>query len=395
MRFPPRPIKKVQYMPDYKRPQTSLINNASKGSHEELDKRDYRYERRKNAQKISKHERFKKCGRTPLGSVVIGMKGSSVQQRGLSTCGSVWACPVCNAKVLSKRSKEIQQALDTWKEQGGHFIFETLTIRHRPWERVQLQRRAIQGAWKAITKGSFKSTNGMYDQVGFFRVAEISSGDKGENLHLHVIRFIDRWLTESEIQEWKSKIFNKWSSSLVAHGMQAPKADFHDFRQVASLDDFAGYLTKNFDNPKKPGEDFDHEQSQDSSTWRILDAAIASPNSSARRRWNNYETDTFRMHQISWSRGLRERLGIGVELSDEELSSDEDSEVTNEEEFVPIVRIKPESVRVFVNLGHVHSRVLRHIQNDDLETALHLLAEHGVEYELFADFLDKGPPDTT
>jgi hypothetical protein len=62
---------------------------------------------------------------------------------------------------------------------------------------------------------------------------------------------------------------------------------------------------------------------------------------------------------------------------------------------VPIVRIKPESVRVFVNLGHVHSRVLRHIQNDDLETALHLLAEHGVEYELFADFLDKGPPDTT
>ena len=50
---------------------------------------------------------------------------------GLQTCGSVWACPVCAAKIAERRRAEIQAAMATHKAAGGCVNMLTLTCPHQ------------------------------------------------------------------------------------------------------------------------------------------------------------------------------------------------------------------------------------------------------------------------
>ena len=49
---------------------------------------------------------------------------------GLQTCGSVWVCPVCGAKVVERRRGEIQQAMAMHRACGGEVHLLTLTVPH-------------------------------------------------------------------------------------------------------------------------------------------------------------------------------------------------------------------------------------------------------------------------
>ena len=49
---------------------------------------------------------------------------------GLQTCGSVWMCPVCGAKVVERRRGEIQQAMAMHRACGGEVHLLTLTVPH-------------------------------------------------------------------------------------------------------------------------------------------------------------------------------------------------------------------------------------------------------------------------
>ena len=362
-------------MPVRKTPESSLIDNASKGSSPLPDKRDLRYELRSVAQVLSVHQRFKKCGCTAVGRVTLGLKGNLAQQRGLYTCGSIWVCPVCNAKVMTERRKEVEQAIVAWQELGGFFIFETLTVSHRSGDSVAKQRKAIKTAWDAANKGSFKKKHQAFGQRGYVRIAEVTSGPNGEHLHLHVLRFTERRLTAYELENWKDAIFDKWAGSIQKQGLRRPSAKFHDFQQIDSADGLAGYLTKNFANPKDLVDAVIDDKTPGTSIWRLLDVALSSPNSEARQRWNAYERDTFGMNQMTWSLGLRLELGLCEEKTDEELAQEN-------EVFEPIIEVHPESVRAFGKLGRVHSRILRQLELGNLDVVLSLLEEHGIQHTL-------------
>ena len=46
---------------------------------------------------------------------------------GLQTCGSVWTCPVCAAKIAERRRVELLDAMELHKAQGGAVYLLTLT----------------------------------------------------------------------------------------------------------------------------------------------------------------------------------------------------------------------------------------------------------------------------
>ncbi len=48
----------------------------------------------------------------------------------LQTCGSVWACPVCGAKITERRKIELTAALVAAKELGWVVVMATYTVRH-------------------------------------------------------------------------------------------------------------------------------------------------------------------------------------------------------------------------------------------------------------------------
>ena len=50
---------------------------------------------------------------------------------GLQTCGSVWTCPVCAAKIAERRRVELLDAMELHKAQGGAVFLLTLTTPHQ------------------------------------------------------------------------------------------------------------------------------------------------------------------------------------------------------------------------------------------------------------------------
>ena len=68
---------------------------------------------------------------------------------GLQTCGSVWVCPVCGAKVVERRRGEIQQAMAMHRACGGEVHLLTLTVPHTRFDALEglleRQGKALQG----------------------------------------------------------------------------------------------------------------------------------------------------------------------------------------------------------------------------------------------------------
>ena len=78
--------------------------------------------------------RVQRCGRVLLsGPPVAALAADGAAHfRGLETCGSVTACPVCAANVRQTRAEEIDAALGRHLAGGGGAVFLTLTGVPRP-----------------------------------------------------------------------------------------------------------------------------------------------------------------------------------------------------------------------------------------------------------------------
>lgn len=65
----------------------------------------------------------------------------------LIRCDSVWVCPCCSARILAKRSSEVEKGVDTWTQAGGSVFMLTLTHSHKRLEnlnkKVKLLRKAL------------------------------------------------------------------------------------------------------------------------------------------------------------------------------------------------------------------------------------------------------------
>jgi hypothetical protein len=367
---------------------STSIYNANNGSKSVESRRDYRYGRRTKLWSITSLPRVHKCGKTPIGAVQIQVKDGVAFTRNLTTCGSVWVCPVCSAKVLAKRQLEIADAITAWQKRNGYFVFHTITLPHPKGANVARQRLGLKTAWDAINKGRFSALNKTYGQAGYLKVIECSSGDCGFHLHLHVIRFTTRWLTSNEVLDWSESLFNQMSKALVKKGFRAPNIKAQAFDQVEITAEWSGYFAKSFDNPVDAASSTENV-SRDHSVWRLLDKAIATPKSIYTRLWNDYEKGTHNLRQMTWSQGFRRELGLAEDETDTEISEEPESQPQ------AVLEVNHEDVHTFVHLGHLHSKILHHIGNGDIEIALGILNEHGIRYTLLTPLLDHEHPIST
>jgi len=351
--------------------QSLLINNANSFSSTE-NKRDYRYERRAALQTISGHTRLKRCGRIGLGQVSIGLTGNSAHFSKLETCGNVWLCPVCSAKILTKRQLEISEAIAEWANQGNHFVFETLTVAHPGWMTLAAARKAAFTAFAKTNGGRFAELHKSHGQRGYFKVAEITCGSNGWHVHIHILRFIDKWLDSAELADWHSQVFAKWADTLESLGHARPQAKYQDVQQLNIEDDFSGYFTKSFDNPRDMAKALKSPSQRGKTPWELLDVALADPDSPELELWREFERSTFRMHQISWARGFRKSLGLGDTKPDADVASETDGE------YQPILIIDSNSVSRLGAMGRLASRALRMIERGDIVGSLTILSEYRI-----------------
>jgi hypothetical protein len=349
-----------------------LISNASTTSQHWDAKRDYRYERRQQVQTITRRQRLKRCGNVALGPIEIGTRGKLAYFRNLETCGNVWLCSVCSAKVLTKRKSEIRESIAKWTSMAKPFIFQTLTMSHDSTMDFESVRDAAFQAFAKTNTGRFAQIHKDFGQEGYLKVAEVTVGENGWHLHFHVLRFIDHWLSNDEVQSWHALVFEKWSKSLTDMGLKAPQSKYQDFQQLVVAEDLDGYFTKAFDNPREMLDEILDTKHRTKTPWELIGPAVANAASKERRLWHDFENGSRGMRQITWARGFRQKIGMVDARTDEEVAADD------ELEFQALLVISSRDAPRIGAMGRVASRVLSLTERGDLLGACSLLAEHGI-----------------
>ncbi|MGL5290715.1 MAG: protein rep, partial [Vibrionaceae bacterium] len=115
--------------------------------------------------------------------------------KNLATCGSVWACPVCTAKIQERRRQEIAQAMQQQYASGGQCVMVTLTAphySHQNLDGLRARQRAALTAFR-LRSGSFARALKAADYKGLIRSLEVTVSEKnGWHLHTHELWFLDK-----------------------------------------------------------------------------------------------------------------------------------------------------------------------------------------------------------
>lgn len=149
----------------------------------------------------------------------------SAHYKGLQTCGSVWACPVCSAKISERRRVELAAAIAMHKASGGEVLLLTLTNRH---DRRDDLKELLTGQAKALsyfmrgTKAAKKWFDGL-GSIGTIRAMEVTHGDtNGWHPHYHILVFAKSGLhLANHVQDGASL----WAKCCTMAGLKTPSLE--------------------------------------------------------------------------------------------------------------------------------------------------------------------------
>lgn len=336
------------------------------------DRRRVRYARRATVARVGDHlagdrrdwtavpfARSAGCGRMLTADhaecrVKVSDDGPSAYMTGVSTCGSVWLCPVCSAKIRTRRQIEVETVAAAHVATGGTFGMLTLTVRHDASHRLSALLEAQNSAWRTIQqdyewrrlrkgcsrgpRGALTGRNGDGSLVGFIRSKEITQGlaTPGGSWHPHD-HVLLLWGDELDHAGDVAWIEARWAD-LVDQSLGC-RPDAHGFHYRAMGADSAAYVTKLAQEAARGDL-----KSGSRSVWHIIDA-LADGESWALRAWVEYATATKGKRAIQMSRGLRARYGLDPERSDEELAVDD-------VQGVLVDTIGPDSLRALMRAGY-------------------------------------------
>ena len=318
-----------------------LENNANSSSRDQ--RRAARFGRRSALWRASLLPRLRKCGRTPIGSGVEIRHGEhGAGFGGVVTCGSVWACPCCSGKILAHRQDEIRGAVAAHladPASGRQLAMATLTIRHRKGDPLVVLWNAVSKAWAAVTSGKvWQRERDAHGLTGWLRVVEVTQGEHGWHVHVHALLFLDRadtsagQLTPGDLDVWQRAIVGRWARAVERLGLHAPLPRAQDLHLIqGDADPLAGYFTKAADNGIAQAVALEFTRSAGKtgrtigsrSPWGILDGVMERDLDDL-RLWHEYEKGSRGRRQITWSRGLRDALGLAPEQADDEVAEGQD-----------------------------------------------------------------------
>ena len=254
---------------------------------------------------------------------------------GLIVCGSVWVCPVCATKITEKRRHELAQAMATTKVQGGSALLLTLTVPHYGHHRIKNTLDGLTDAYRRFTnRKPFKRAAGLLGVFGRVKTTEVTYGPNGWHPHLHVLLFINAPVTPGTLRLVKADLLDQWKSACVSAGLPEPN------KHGLSLDDgskAAQYVSKwGMENEMTKGHLKTARTNDHLSPFGLLDLHVdrSSASSDFQRDIAPQAGALFYMYakafkgkqQLVWSRGLRSRLGLGQEKTDEELAAAQDQD---------------------------------------------------------------------
>lgn len=245
---------------------------------------------------------------------------------GLVTCGSVWACPLCAAKIQERRRGEIEQAMSAMAAAGAQAVMVTFTFPHRAFHSLGELVSKQAEAFKFLRRGSpwcrLKQSIGFR---GLVRSLEVTHGqNNGWHPHTHELWFVD---PSCNVNQLRCDLVKRWATACKRAGLLASDniadepAFFCHSVDVRGEVDSGDYLAKQ-DDSRSWG--MAHEIAKATSKGgrakgvhphRFLVRGEAGDDA----RYLEYVQVMKGRRQLYWSQGLKAACGIG-EVTDEELA---------------------------------------------------------------------------
>lgn len=276
------------------------------------------------------------------GVAVVASEGAPgervVGYKGLATCGSVWACPRCSAVIGARRAQEIRDGLSAWQQSGGAVVLLTLTMRHHHGQALASLWKGLATAWrKLMSHRAWKQFKQAAGVKGVIRGVEVTHGEAGWHVHVHALVLLDpvesvRWQDVGGTPEFEAHfaalasrqpVIRAWRDLLAGCGFDAV-ADAQDMRPVAvedARDHVANYLTKQtWDAADELARSASKRGRGSSRTpMQLLHDFVSTGEADDLDLWHEWECGSRGQRQMTWSRGLKQALGIDG-ASDQEVA---------------------------------------------------------------------------
>lgn len=247
---------------------------------------------------------------------------------GLQTCGSVWVCPVCNAKIAERRRSELLAAMEMHSAAGCAVYLLTLTTPHKRGDDLALlllmQKRALDSFFADRSVKKVLSEMGYFGQVRAFEVTHgrKSIKNNGWHPHYHFLQFCKFSSTDVDRTDWEVRLYSRWVVYCQKVGLGTPS-----YAHGIKLDDgthAAQYVTKwGLEDEMTKGHS-KKAKAGGETPFDLLRSALADDaDIQARALFQEFAVCFKGKHQLGWSRGLKARFKQ-VEKSDEELAAEKD-----------------------------------------------------------------------
>jgi hypothetical protein len=291
--------------------------------------------------------RTSKCHRWKIGakpehqvSVFRSKQNGATFFGGLQTCGSVWSCPLCAAKISERRRIDLKEMMVGWKARGGRVYMMTQTFRHGPYDQLpDLLRKFRSACSKFFNRKVWRAWVKAVGLWHWIKVLEVTHGANGWHVHMHMLLFVKPML---ETKEPRSEdLFSSWQSVCVSVGLGKPSRE-----HGLVITDGAGAA----DYVSKWGLDLEMTKAHvkrgregHRTPWDLLRDFEQTGDCQSGALFKEFGSTFKGKRQLVCSRGMRADLGVEPEKTDQEIVQEQEENATllgsfSDTEWVLILR---------------------------------------------------------
>jgi len=241
---------------------------------------------------------------------------------GLQTCASVWACPVCSAKISERRRSDLQALIAAHQAAGGVVLLVTRTVPHKRTDDLgELLARITQAEANYKGHRDYKALLRAFGLVGTVRAVEVTHGEvNGWHPHVHELVFLASPVVLADIEEELSRI---WQGAALRAGLDLPSRahglTVEDGSKAAKYASKWGLESELTQWHRKRGK------IESRTPFDLLRSVIGDDDAWAAALFIQYVEAFHGRHQLQFSRGLKHRYQV-AEVSDEALCQRQDED---------------------------------------------------------------------
>lgn len=310
------------------------------------ERRAERFAMQRASAELTPEMRVRHCMWTPTGHEVglVRRPGGS-RFIGLQTCGSVWSCPCCSARISEVRRTELQTLIEWAGSKKYKVVMMTLTARHRRRGLSDLVDRLAKAKRRLQNRKPWQRLRGA-ELVGTVSVREATHGfEHGWHPHYHLLCVIDADSMD-DAKATLEPLRAQWLDCLRKEGLTGTRdRAFH----LQFGDAVAAYISKHGrDNDDRRAaqearprwgiaEEMTRARTKKGtgnsrSPWQILRDTMDTDDPESEALWREYSRTMRGRRQQVWSDGLK--LACGVDEVDDEEAAEPEEFTDDEDEAV-------------------------------------------------------------